>query len=380
MKKFFSGLVLIVMVFVLSGCGSRYLFAQKTYWGYLDTVSVVMAEYNKKEMKEEEVKEAFWAVEDILFDIEKWFSIEQTPMMLGNGIDKSELMEVNDKAGVEPVVVSPTFIDLLKRSIEIYNLSDGYFNPAIGPLSRLWDISGKVEYCMAPNDDSECTIPPIEEISAAMKLLNPEKIVIDEEESTVFLEEKGMKLDFGGIAKGYAADLILDHMKSYPFTAVFMSLGGNVYIYGEPNDKQGKKEWYTAVENPLYNSSMSADAMEIGDLYNQNVTVVTSGIYKRYIYVGDVRYSHLLDANTGYPFESDLMSVTIIGPNSAVADALATGVYGLGIEKGYDLVKSLDGYGVIFVTNDKKVYYSNNVEFKPNPALEKAGYQFNVLE
>ena len=77
MKKFFSGLVLIVMVFVLSGCGSRYLFAKKLYWGYLDTVSVVMAEYNKKEMKEEEVKEAFWAVEDILLILKNGFLLNK---------------------------------------------------------------------------------------------------------------------------------------------------------------------------------------------------------------------------------------------------------------------------------------------------------------
>lgn len=386
-KNFFLAIVgiialvtITIVIIVVVSNKNRYNIAQKIYWGYLDTVNIVQVEYDKKEVKAEVINEAFTGVQDILFNIEKWFSIEQTPMMLGNGILSSQLMDVNDNAGIKPVVVSSEFMDLLNLSLDIYELTEGYFNPAIGPLSRLWDISGKTEYCFAGSDSDECTIPEAEEIERVKPLLNPEKIIINEELQTVYLEEKGMKLDLGGIAKGYATDLVLEHLKTYPFSAIFISLGGNIYLYGEPKNKEVKDGWYTGIENPLYNESLGTGGYEIGETYRQNVTVVTSGIYNRYIYVGDVLYSHLLDAKTGYPFESDLMSVSIICNNSAMADALATGVYGLGIEGGAALIKSLEGFGVVFVTKDKKIYYTNNIKFEPNSYLINAGYEFNILE
>lgn len=370
-----------ILLIIIGSNKNRYQIAQKIYWGYLDTVNIVQVEYDTKEVKKEVLTEALNGVQDILFNIEKWFSIEQTPMMLGNGIASSQLMDVNDNAGIKPVEVSQEFMDILKLSLEIYEMTEGYFNPTIGPLSRLWDISGKAENCYAGHDDhDDCTIPKAEEIAAVLPLLNPEKIIINEEQRTVFLEEPGMKLDFGGIAKGYATDLILEYLKSYSFSAIYISLGGNVYLYGEPKNTEVKKGWYTGIENSLYDESLGTEGKVIGYTHRQNVTVVTSGIYKRYIEVDGIIYSHLLDTKTGYPFESNLMSVTIISENSTLSDALATGVYGLGMEKGTQLIKSLEGYGVIYVTADKKVYYTNNIDFDPDPFLINQGYEYIILE
>jgi thiamine biosynthesis lipoprotein len=107
--------------------------------------------------------------------------------------------------------------------------------------------------------------------------------------------------------------------------------------------------------------------------------VVTSGIYERFIEVEGTKYSHLIDSNTGYPFESNLSSVTIVCDISALADALATGVYGMGMEAGNELLKSL-GFGGLFITQDKKIYVNKNLDFTPNRELVAAGYEYITLE
>jgi thiamine biosynthesis lipoprotein len=307
------------------------------------------------------------------------FSIEQTTMMSIREIGKSELMEVNENAGKNPVKVSPDFISLLDLAQQVDEQTDNNFNPAIGALTRLWDISGKVNYCGFDYDPEQCVIPTEEEIQGAMKLIDNSKITIDRDEQTVFLQEEGMKLDFGGIAKGYAADQVMNYLKTFPYVGILVNLGGNLYIYGETKIKKYQDQWNAGIRNPFFDLGMDAALESVGTVHNKNVTVVTSGIYERFIEVEGTKYSHLIDSNTGYPFESNLSSVTIVCDNSALADALATGVYGMGMEAGNELLKSL-GFGGLFITQDKKIYVNKNLDFTPNRELVAAGYEYITLE
>jgi thiamine biosynthesis lipoprotein len=379
MKKISLVIIALAILIMLTGCGDKTVSKGKQYFEYLDTISSVYIEYEPKAISDETADQALNQVGEIMFSIEKMFSIEQTTMMTIREIGKSELMEVNENAGKSPVKVSPEFITLLDLAQQVDEQTNNNFNPAIGALTRLWDISGKVDYCGFDYDAEQCVIPSDEEVQAAMKLVDNSKITIDREEQTVFLQEEGMKLDFGGIAKGYAADLVMNYLKTYPFVAISVNLGGNLFMYGETRIKKYQGQWNAGIRNPFFDFGMDASLESVGTIHNKNVTVVTSGIYERFIEVEGKKYSHLIDSTTGYPFESNLSSVTIVCDNSALADALATGVYGMGMEAGNELLKSL-GFGALFISQDKKIYVNKNLEFTPNRDLVAAGYEYITLE
>ena len=176
--------------------------------------------------------------------------------------------------------------------------------------------------------------------------------------NSVKLNKKGMEIDLGGIAKGYAADQIVKYLKSKDVESAIINLGGNVFILGE---KEKNTPFKVGIQDPT-----SKDGSSIGNIAVSNKSVVTSGIYERYLEKDGIIYHHMIDPSTGYPFENNLSSVTIISSSSIVGDGLSTTTFGLGLQKGMKLIESLDNTDAIFITKDKKVYTTSNLKGKLN--------------
>ncbi|MDR2702498.1 MAG: FAD:protein FMN transferase [Spirochaetaceae bacterium] len=274
--------------------------------------------------------------------------------------DDSELALLNRNAGLEPTGVSPELSAVLERALYFAGISGGAFDPAVGPLVKLWGIS----------TDSP-RIPRNGEIGAALELVNWQDVDIMPDTGTgtadgsagmtvgtVFLRRPGMALDLGAIAKGYAADELVRILRETEVPGALIDLGGNIYVWG---NKADGKPWLVGVQDPLDSRGSYAGILELAG----SISVVTSGVYERY-FTGDdgKRYHHIFgltedeDAGMknprGYPVENGLLSVTVIAVSSMDADALSTSCFALGYEKGLALAAA-NGAEVLFIFEDKTI-------------------------
>ncbi|MHC5228032.1 FAD:protein FMN transferase [Enterococcus sp. LJL99] len=257
----------------------------------------------------------------------------------------SEIDEINDQAGIKPVKVSDDVYELVKRAYEYSADSDGGFDMAIGPVTQLWHIGFP-----------DARKPSQEEIDEALKLVDYTKVKLDDKEKTVYLEEKGMALDLGAIAKGFITDEVVKVLEENDVTTAIVDLGGNIYVLGNSPREEGA-DWNVGIQDPN-----QARNTVIGKIKESNKTLVTSGIYERYLEVDGQKYHHLFDPDTGYPFDNDIAGVTVITDKSIDGDGLSTAVFSMGVKKGLEYAESLDNVDVIFVTKDDKVYVSKGIE------------------
>ncbi len=357
-------ILLLFLILLLVSCTKKektdYVIKSYSYYSYLDTLSQITLQFDRKKTSEDQMEKNMKKVENILLDIEKSFSAEQTIHMQFSNIPKSMLMEVNENSGKKDengeliyTKVSREFIELTKKSIELSKQMQGSFDVTIGPLSSLWDISGQVG---EPNP----IIPTKEQIDEKLKLVDYHKILIDEENVQIALADEKMQIDFGAIAKGYAADKVLDYVKTLDIKVALINLGGNIYSYGESEDQPIT----ISIRNPFaINGADQTEPYTVVTTELTNISAVTSGTYERFIVVDGVTYHHLLDPKTGYPFDNEILSVTILGESSALCDGMATGIYGLGLKKGIETIKKMDGYQAVFITKDKKIYIVGNLKF-----------------
>jgi len=251
-------------------------------------------------------------------------------------MEGTELDRVNRSAGKEPVAVDSDVIDVLTAALRYAQLSNGAFDPTVGPLVKLWGIG-----------TDTARIPAPEEIQRVLPLINYKDVEVDPQARTIFLKRPGMALDLGAIAKGYAADEMARILKSKKVERAIIDLGGNVLAYGE---KQGGKNWRIGVQDPGGERGAYVGILEI-----KNKTMVTSGVYERFLIQDGVRYHHILSTSSGYPVQNGLLSVTIIGDRSIDADGLSTTVFAMGYEQGRALLESLEHVEGIFIFEDGSV-------------------------
>ncbi|AHD04341.1 FAD:protein FMN transferase [Paenibacillus larvae] len=257
-------------------------------------------------------------------------------------VEDSELSKIQQAAGKEAVKISDETYYVIKTAMKYAEMLDGRFDPAIGPLVSLWGIGTE-----------GAKVPPKDEIEKNRKLSDFRKITLHDEDKSVKLEEAGMALDLGGIAKGYIADRIADYLTEHDFHSAIIDLGGNIFALGKKPDG---RLWTVGVQDPA-----ESRGNQIGNIKVDNQTVVTSGIYERYFVEDGKHYHHILDPDTGYPVENNLSSVTILTDKSIDADALAK-TFTLGLEKGLDFVEKLKGVEAVFITKDKKVYTTSGMK------------------
>jgi thiamine biosynthesis lipoprotein len=256
---------------------------------------------------------------------------------LSVNLDDSEVETVNRQAGLGPVFVGEDALTVIDMARHYASLSGGAFDPSIGPLVRLWGIG--TDAARVPDDG---------EIQAVLPLIGWQDIDIDREARTVFLRHSAMRLDLGAIAKGYAADEVVRILQKAPrVRGALIDLGGNIFAYGE---KEGNLPWRIGVQNPV-----DSRGAYIGVLELRNKTIVTSGIYERFLEVDGKRYHHILSSKDGYPVNKGLLSVTIIADRSMDADALSTAAFALGWEAGAILIESVSGAEALFVFEDMTI-------------------------
>jgi thiamine biosynthesis lipoprotein len=247
----------------------------------------------------------------------------------------SELARMNREAADRPVAVSKDTFEVLREARRFSELSDGAFDVTVGPLMDLWRAA------------ADANRPPSEvELAAARAKTGWRNVILDPNTSTVRFRVQGMKVDLGGIAKGYAVDRSVEVMRQNGAQGGMVDLGGNVRCFGLA--PRGRSHWYVAVQDP---NIAPADVQPGGPpvvLQIEEGAVSTSGHYRRFVIVAGRRQSHILDPNTGYDNES-LASVTVIAPDATAADALSTAVSVLGREKGLQLIEQLPSVEAILI-------------------------------
>lgn len=280
----------------------------------------------------------------------------------------SEVYEINEKAGIEPVQVSDEVFHVIERAVQFAEESNGRFDPTIGALTGLWGIGETIA-----SDDPElegASVPTPEKIKEKVDLVDYHKITLDSAEKTVYLEEKGMKLDLGAIAKGYITDQAAASLKEQGVTTAIADLGGDIFLVG--SSARGVDDpWKIGIQNPFANRG------EIIGAYNtQDKAVVTSGIYERFIEEDGKQYHHILSPEDGYPIDNELAGLSVIANTAMEADALATVIFSMGLEEGLNYVDTLDDVVAIAITKDKKIYISDG----KHPEFKVTDSDFELIE
>lgn len=269
--------------------------------------------------------------------------------------NSSEISQINRNAGNIPQLVSTDTYSLIRKAVKYCVLTEGEFDPTIRPLVNLWNKAFEQE-----------KIPGDSEIKERLSLVNYRDIIFDDAENTVGLIHKGQALDLGGIAKGFAADLVRDTFREYDINSALIDLGGNIYALGSKPDGSF---WKVGIQNPF-----SPRGQHLGILNVKNKSIVTSGNYEKYIEVDGKLYHHIIDPRTGYPSESKIISATIISDDSLDGDGLSTGIYILGVRKSLELINGLKGIEAVLVTDDKKVYVTSGI----NKCFELTDKNFSI--
>ena len=253
----------------------------------------------------------------------------------------SQTSAINKNAGIAPVKVDTELFKLIQRAIGISKLTDGAFDISYASMDRIWKFDGSMKQ-----------MPTNEDITASVSKVDYQNIILDLEKNTVFLKLKGMKIGFGAIGKGYAADKAKALLISKGVSSGIINASGDMNTWGkQPNGT----EWKVAITNPLNKDKVFAL------LPINNGAVVTSGNYEKFVEFKGKRYTHIIDPRTGFP-SSGIISVTVFAPKAELADALATSVFVMGKETGLDRINQLPNIECIIIDDKGNITTSKNIK------------------
>ncbi|HHX79116.1 MAG TPA: FAD:protein FMN transferase [Acholeplasmataceae bacterium] len=398
MKKTFNVLLMLMLVFILSGCinndeKNSYIYTFNLGNAF-ETVSKVQL-VSKTKVEEERRIELYDDMVLILDDLDKKFNVVKR-----NDNYITELMKINNNSGIEPVKVSDEVIYVIEESLKVATMSkvDGIalFDPTIAPVWEIWDFPNLI-FSVSQGAVPKEYLPTSTEINELLPLVNYNNVILDKENKTVFLKEKNMALDLGAVVKGYAADVIEEFLLEEGFEKAVIDIGANILLMGSYIDEKGKDApWNVSIRTPLKDLNAMVptnnDVLTIGSLKVINKTVVTSGIYEKYIRSEDgIDYHHILDPRTGYSLDNNVVSVSVITDLSIMGDACSTALFALGLDKGMEFVNGNDDIECIFVVSKKNaenkteylVYVSNGLveSFDFNEATERLRFKYmGILE
>ncbi len=254
--------------------------------------------------------------------------------LLSRSVKDSDVCKLNNAS--DGCKVSGDTVKIIEKAIYYGDLSNGKFDITIYPVSKLWDFNSDV-------------VPSRDEIAEALKNVDYHSITIDG--NTVCTN--GKQIDLGGIAKGYIADRVLEYFKQNKVDSGIINLGGNIIVWGD-------EEYTLGIKKPFSQNDIIASVML------KNKSVVTSGVYERYIRQGDTLYHHILDTKTGYACDTNLYSATVIGDSSIDCDALSTVCILLGLDDAKALIENTKNVEAIFVNNNNQVYYTSGLTKNDN--------------
>lgn len=269
--------------------------------------------------------------------------INRIEKLISSWDQNSQTSKINRNAGVAPVKVHRELFQLIQRAIKISKLTKGAFDISYASMDKVWFFDG-----------SMTEMPSEISIKQSVEKVGYQNIVLDEQNSTVFLKLKGMKIGFGAIGKGYAADKAKALLQEKGVISGIINASGDLNTWGkQPNGK----DWLVAVVNPL-NKEKVFSWMPVF-----NSAVVTSGNYEKYVKFNNVLYTHIIDPRTGYP-ATGILSVTIFTKSAELADALATSIFVMGVQTGLDFVNQLKGVECMIVDKNNKLIASKNIQLK----------------
>lgn len=348
-RRYTGMIILLTLIIILGGCIKKQEINSKEPLSrtefLMDTVMTVKIYDNQSEKTLDKVFSRLKEIED----------------RMSATIETSDVNKINENAGIKPITVNSDTYFVIKEAKNYAELSNGAYDPTIGPLVDLWDIkSGEKE---------RESIPTLEEIEEKKALINYKDLELLDN-NQVFLNRKNMKINLGGIVKGYAADEVRKILTENKVNAAIIDLGGNVFAHGIKADGSN---WKIGVQNPLeYTGGY------LGILQLKNKSIVTSGNYERFFIYNENRYHHILDAKTGYPSENELMGVTIVSDRSIDGDALSTTLFVLGLDDGMELISTIEGAEAVFITKDKSIYMTPGL--KDMFISSSGGSSFSVKE
>lgn len=258
--------------------------------------------------------------------------------------DNSQTNLINRNAGIKPVKVDAEVFQLIERSQRISEITDGYFDISYGGIDKtFWNFDREMKQ-----------LPDAELVKEHLKLVNYKNILLDAESQTVFLKEQGMRIGFGGIGKGYAAEMAKRILQERNVISGVVNASGDLTTWGTQADG---KPWTIGIADPD-NAALPFSYMNI-----TNTSVATSGNYEKFVMIGGKKYSHTINPKTGMPV-SGIKSVTIICPNAEIADAMATPVGIMGIDAALNMVNQINHLECIIIDDFNKIYSSQNINLK----------------
>lgn len=270
--------------------------------------------------------------------------IERIEQLLTTFNNTSQTYEINNNAGVKPVKVDREVYNLVARSLKISTLTQGAFDITYGSIDkRIW------------NFDTQMTSLPDPALAArTVRLINYKNVILNHADCTVYLKKKGMRIGFGGIGKGYAADMGKKLLKAQGVQSGIVNAAGDLITWGtQPNGKA----WTIAIADP------DQTRIPFSTLSISNMAIATSGNYEKFVVIAGKKYSHTINPVTGLPV-SGIKSVSIICPSAELADAMATPVMIMGVKVGLDLINQLQNIACIIIDDQNKSYFSKNINVK----------------
>lgn len=328
---------------VLSGCGQAKDGAATAAQTNSDPVSATFYVYDTvatiKIYDEKATEQNIDEIRDLLSKID---------LELSRTNKNSDLYKVNAASGEEAVKVSQGTFDVVKLALAYAEETDGLLDPSIGPLINLWDIGHE-----------GAKLPDKDDLEKARKLTDYRKVILDETDLTIKLEEPGMVLDLGSIGKGYAADQVSAYMRDHDLNSALINLGGS--SINAVGGKPGGADWNVGLQDPV-----KSRGSQIGTVKINNETIDSSGVYERFFMEDGVRYHHILDPRTGYPTQNGLMSITIVSDNATDADALSTAAFVMGLEDGMAYIEKQPGVEAFFIMDDNSIHATSGLKERIN--------------
>lgn len=269
--------------------------------------------------------------------------VKRVENLISDWIPTTQISLVNQNAGIKPIKVDKEVFELVERAIKVSQITSGAFDISYASMDKIWKFDGSMK-----------TMPTEEAIKKSVAKIGYKNIVLDSKEQTIFLKNEGMKLGLGGIGQGYIADQVHQLLFLRGCTSGIVNVSGDINAWGkQPNGKP----WTVGIVNPLNKNKIFAT------FPLENNAVETSGSYEKYVVFNGIRYSHIIDPRNGYP-ATGVVSVSVFAKQTEIADALATGIFVLGVEVGLDLVNQLKGIECIIVDDKGKIHSSKGIDIK----------------
>lgn len=344
--------IALSIVLYLAGFAPESREEPEDYGGFRSGITYAMNTVIEQKWYGESADTVYTGMETKIREIESVLSLH---------LSQSEIAAINENAGVQPVEVSQRTFDLFQRAKELSEQSDGAFDITIAPVVELWGITSDHPH-----------VPTDEELAQAMALMGLEDLVLDEEACTAYLTRPGMAIDLGGIAKGWTADQLREYARELGAERGYVSLGGNLMIIGERPDGDPFK---FGMRDPQGDASTYLGTVTLED----GCTMATTGGYERYFEEDGIRYHHVLDPRTGYPADSDLLSVAVISKDGTLADYLSTTLFVQGLEAAKAAAGSED-YALVMVDQENNVWISGSLRGNFEPHETDADYTYIYID